>query len=452
MLLKRRRKSKPKRIEKFISIQGSSEGAKDQMIIESLLSATRITDSVPGTINAFTNYELQVAETYRKYNAQASFGNQQVRAIVDLRTAFIAGEGISITAEDEKTSDWIENFLKKNNLHGRYFLNAVKGSEMAGQSLFLLKMNNWLDDSLYVKALRVPYTGEQSYRPVYFDIYESDEVKVIEIKKNGQWVTADFIDFIYIRTGGDDHNNQTPVTKVGTVLTDVENYDRAIKDMRRNNHIFARITPTWETKDDNETTALQKKLSDLKWTIGKAFIGSAKFKYVTPEGGAHENLNIELVATVKTISSVTGVPVHWLGYVDLMSNRSTAETLYELIKNATINERSEWKNSLYFLILKAQEMYINAGGQDLPRLDYEFEIKLPLLDFSNFLERVKGLNVAFADRAISLFDYRNFIPGIDPLKTEKQIEVEDSKEEEKLIKIGNQLNQSGEEEEGEGNE
>ena len=427
---------KPKiKLPKSIKIQ-ASEGSSREIMIESMLTGRLLNTSIPGTINAYTSYEGQVAETYRKYNSFASFGSQQTRTVVDLRTAFIAGEGISISCEDEPTADWIEDFISKNRLDGKNFINAVKGSEMAGQSLLLPRPRPWADGSLYIKISRVPYTSTAPYRAVYTDPMLREEVEDIQIRRDGQWVSLGFANFIYVRTGGDDANSEGPVTKVGVALTDMENYDRAIKDMRRNNHIFARITPVFKTANADETKALAASLEQMQWEIGKAFIGSAEFSYATPGSGAHENLETELKSTIKTISSLTGVPVHWLGFVDLMSNRSTAETLYELIKNHTVLERAEWEDAVYNLILKAQEMYIDAGGTDLPGLNPDYQVQLPLLDFGNFLELVRGLNIAYADQAISIDDYRNKVPGIDPLKTKRAIEQEQKNAQDDLIRSG----------------
>lgn len=420
---------------KTIPIQ-ATEGGHSHVLLESMLTGVRLNTSIPGTINAYTTYNSQVMETYRKYNGFASFGSQQLRSAVDLRTAFIAGEGISISAKDEQTALWIEDFIEKNKLNGPNFINAVKGSEMVGQSLLLLKMAEWQGESLYVKVMRVPYKIKMPYRPVYSDPLFNDEVIDIMIRKDNYWVSAGFQNFVYVRTGGDDGNSEGPVTKVGIVLTDFENYDRAIKDIRRNNHIFARITPHFKVETENEAAGLRKTLAGLKWKIGDAFIGSAGFEYVTPGTSAHENLIAELVATIKTISAVTGVPVHWLGFVDLMSNRATAETLYEFIKNATINERSEWENAIHSTIVKSQELYINNGGTELAKLDRDFQVKLPLIDFGNFLERIRGLGLAFADEAISMDDYRNAIPGINPMKTERAVEAEREKSKEELGSVG----------------
>ena len=63
-----------------------------------------------------------------------------------------------------------------------------------------------------------------------------------------------------------------------------------------------------------------------------------------------------------------------------MSNRSTADSLYEMIKHATLSERLIWEEAIYDVILKAQEMYIDEGGTDIA-LEKDFEVKLPLLDY-----------------------------------------------------------------------
>ena len=433
-----------KDLVKEIKIQ-AMEGQSHEVIIESMLTGRVLNTSVPGTVNAFTSYESQVRATYAKYNSRESFGNQQTRTVVDLRTAFIAGEGLSVVADKEQTKKWIKDFLFRNRLNGVSFINAVKGTEMAGQALFILKPTLWRDGSLYTKALRIPYTTKRAYKPVYVDDMVKDEVFDILVRKDGVWVSAGFSNFIYVRTGGDDVNDEGPVTKVGVVLTDLENYDRAIKDIRRLNHVLARVTPVFQTKNDTETTSITKQLNDSKWKIGTSYIGSAEFSYETPGEGAHRNLISELVSTVKTISGTTGVPVHWFGYVDLMSNRSTAESLYELIKNQTINERTEWESALYEMIVKAQELFIDSGGTGLS-LDLNFQVKLPLLNFGQFLERIRAYSLAYADTAISIDDYRNAIPGIDPAETEKAVEAE-RKEKEKLF-IKTAIPEEGDDENG----
>jgi len=436
-----KRKNKP---IKTIKIQGSVEGSSNGVILESMLTGLRLNTSIPGTINAYKSYESQVIETYRKYNGLADYGCQQTRTIIDLRTAFIIGEGLSIASENNNFIKWLENLLKINKFDSYNMINAVKGGELTGQTLLLLKpiWNN--NDDLDIQILRIPYLNTNKYKVVY-DKYFTNIIN-IQVKNDlGMWVNSNYNNFIYIRTGGDDVGSYGTVTRVGVVLTDLENYDRALKDMRRNNHIFARVTPSFETDNESEAKSLSKKLTDMKWKIGSVFIGKAKFSYVTPGQGAHENLEKEMVLTIKTISAETGIPVHWLGFVDLMSNRSTAQTLYEFIKQSTIIERKIWEDSLTDLILKAQEIYIDNGGTKLNKLTTAFEVKLPLISFDGFMDLVKALNMAYGDEAISKADYMNLLPGINPIKTKQAIKDEDKEEAKKLVDMGikNKENQIG---------
>lgn len=417
------------------------EGASYQTIIESMLTGNILNVSVPGTTTAYKNYDSQVAETYKKYNGHADYGNTQIRAIIDLRTAMIAGEGISVSCPNSKTAEWIDNFLTVNDLQGESFINLVKGSELAGQALIVFKSDiNPHTGELYTKTIRVPYLTTHPYKAIYTDPLLREEVDYIKVKKDGIWQRASIGRYVYVRTGGDDADTLGPTTRAGVILTDAENYDRASRDIRRLNHILARITPVFETSSPSETNATKQFLNNKKWKIGEVFIGQAKMSYATPGGGAHDNLIKELVTSIKTITAVTGVPVHWLGFVDLMSNRATAESLYELIKHATILERVTWQKSLYQLILYAQEQYIDSGGRGL-LLDPNFEVKLPLIDFSNFKEKVEAYSLAYSDQAISLDDYRSGLPGIDPLKTAEAIDAEEQQTINRLVKSG-KLNNS----------
>jgi hypothetical protein len=103
------------------------------------------------------------------------------------------------------------------------------------------------------------------------------------------------------------------------------------------------------------------------------------------------------------------------------------------------------------MLMKAQEIYIDSGGMGLS-LDRDFQVKLPLIDFSKFKERVDALSAAYADSAISMADYRNALPGIDPLKTERAVEEERAEDEERLVKAGLSLNPNNEEEDDDGEE
>lgn len=426
--------SKSKRIQALETQIQATEAGKTKMEIDSLLFGRSIDVSIPGVYNGYTTYDEQVEGMYEKYNGFADFGNQQTRALVDIRSAFIGGDGISVSCEDETTSKWIEDFLERNKLQGSNFVNAIKASETTGFTLLVMEIKQNEDEENEVVVKRFKYDIKRPIEPVYADKNFNEDIVQIRIKEGTNWIPLNYADYIYVRTGGDDSNHYNPTTKIGVVLTDIDNYDRALKDIRRNNYIFARVTPVFEVNSESEAKNLKTWLQAIRWKVGTAFIGKAKFHYESPGTAAYENLISEMTATLKSISATTGVPVHWMGHVDLMSNRSTADSMYETIKNATVSERLIWEEALYDLIVKAQEMYIDAGGA--LKLNKDFQVRIPLISYEGFKDKVSALSQAFADSAISMEDYRNELPGIDPLKTKKAVEAEQKEQEEQLIKNG----------------
>jgi hypothetical protein len=406
----------------------STEGEKKAMDIESGIAFALATASIaPGMGNEYLTYQNQVDETYRKYNNQSEWGNTQVRTIVDTRTAFIAGEGISVQCEDEKLAKFLGDFLDSCRLSGSRFIEAVRGSEMTGKALFLLSPIV----GEFPICSRVPYrSGEyETKRKSNWDWRPN----VVEIKtKMGDSKEYSSEYFVYIRTGGDDQNWDDTTTRVGLCLNEAENYDRALKDIRRTNYTTSRITPTFKTERAEEASALKATLIKSGWKIGQAFIGSAGFKFESAESGPIANLQSELAANAKTISAISGIPVHWFGHVDLMSNRATAEELYQVIANATISERVVFQEEFKELLLKMQAIYIDSGGKRITQVSRDFEIAIPQIDIGRFESMVKALSQAYMDEAISIDDYRSFIPGIDPLKTKRAIDFEKKKQEKKL--------------------
>jgi hypothetical protein len=100
-----------------------------------------------------------------------------------------------------------------------------------------------------------------------------------------------------------------------------------------------------------------------------------------------------------------------------MSNRATDDDLYQTISNGTSRERTLIAEGLYELIVKAQTLYIDAGGTELKEVNKNFTVSIPSVDYGKFESMVRALSLAYSDKIISADDYRSFIPGIDQLKT-----------------------------------
>jgi hypothetical protein len=311
--------------------------------------------------------------------------------------------------------------MRNNRLYGSEFINGVKQCEMEGHELLYIKKD---EEKKNIKLFRfaTEYGGGRNFEVKYYDKNNPHDIKDIIIKdKNGDKKSLGE-KFVYVLTGGDGSNRNEPTTRVGLVLHEIESYDRAKNAMRKNNHLFGKVTPVFSSENAQDVKDFTTKAQNKSWKIGDVIAAlKGELKMVVPEVGAMENLKAEQVTCAKAISATTGIPIHWLGYVDLMSNRATAETLYETINNATILDRSIWEESIYILLVKAQTMAIDAGY--LPTaINYDFEVKIPLLSFGKMFELIKALSLAYSDEAISIQDYRNQLPNIDPYKTAKFIE------------------------------
>lgn len=377
----------------------ATEGQKQDMDIVDGLTWAPSSSSVPGTENAYRSYSAQVSATYRKYNGKDDWGNAQVRTIVDTRAAFIAGEGISIATNDEVLAQWIGNLLKDSRLSGSRFFNLCMSTEMSGKAVLTLDRKTGAYPAINLMGCKV----------INWKVEQVNEAELDPEKA------------VVIKTGGDGTDSEETTTRVGLILTDCETYDRALKDMRRSNYYGARLTPTWKTTTDAETSSLNTNLKKSGWKWGQGFVGTATLGIASPGTGASDNLKAELAAAAKTISSVTAVPVHWLGHTDLMSNRATADDLYQTISNGTSRERVLIAEGIYELLVKAQTMYIDSGGTDIQAVNRDFTVSIPSVDYGKFESMVRALSLAYGDKIISADDYRSFIPGIDQLKTKNAL-------------------------------
>lgn len=419
----------------------AAEGSQNPVTLESLLTGIPLTES--GTDRAYRTYSSQVSATYRKYNGQDELGNAQTRSLIDLRRAVIAGEGLSVQAKNPNTSKWINDFLNNNRLKGSKFFNWVQAGEMTGKALINIIPDRQTN---FVRAYHYPYTNGKTgidYHIGLSNKYDFDCVEDVTKKIGSNCESMKLKNFRYVKLGGDDTDVNETTTKVGLCLHEIESYDRAMNGVRKNNHLFSRITPTFKTQSQNETSTLQSWIAAVKWKIGMIFAGTAELKYIGPPTTAHDNYKTEMSLAIKIIAAVTGIPVHWAGWVDLMSNRATAEELYDFINNATIIERTIWAEAAKDIIIKSMQISIDSGfeskkikGTDalLQTVDKDFEVEIPVMSWSKFKLYVDALLAAFDKKVISKKDVQNKMPGIDPFVTNQELEKEAKAEAEIVAK------------------
>lgn len=438
---------KKKKLEGQIKkIQATSEGAREDLLSTSITGAS-VTDATLKK-NTYKTYSSTVQAIYDMYNNTKDYGGEFLKSIIRTRVSFIGGGGITVIAKKEKVAKAINEFLKDNKLsEGSKLFENVGIGELEGKNLMVLKPDNKTEKILVRNFYCVsnPYVvkmDEKDNQIIKEVVYKSED------KKKGQAI-APIKNLVYVRLGGtpDKINNTMPV--VGNCLTDVENASRIKYDLRYNNHLHGRLTPWFKTKDKPEASALNKLLIATNWAMGKAYAGTAEFSLVGPPPGATEALTTELIMACRIISINTGIPIHWLAWPELMSNRATAENMLEVINAATIQEREIWEEAFTELVLKAGRIAFLKGFVSFPfNIDKEeFEIRLPLISLAA-LKQLQETWIPLAEMGyISKDSVRNKVPGINPLLEKQLIEQEKQEAIDRIAnKFGNEFDEHNHEE------
>ena len=437
------------------------------------------TGSDTGFTNDYFDYASQVNEIYRKWLGKSSWGNSQLQSLVNLLASFTCAQGATISSPDENFKYWVESFFRFNRSGQGSLLNIVANAHLSGKAVIRLKPKKYMNPSREGVFIQL---FEYSERMKYYIVLQDNETKDIRegfylipqdemIEATEEWeamfrsfgviddVPLDtssvpkekLLDSVgnhlhYLRFGKDRLNKEVP--DLGSILIECENYDRALKGLRKLNHFGANITPYWKCQNSNEVMKLKNELKASGWTVGKGFIGTAELSYVTAKNNtAQDALLKEMEQAAMRMTSQTGVPVHYLGFVQLMSNRSTADSLWDLVSTSTARYREALADFMYDVLVDAQQMYIDNSidfiymdkktkkkvTAKLDNLVRDFEITFPVIDYQNFMNTVKGLSIAFNDGIIDSDEYRQQMPNVDPVKQGPSFDI--FKKTEDLTKI-----------------
>lgn len=390
--------------------------------------------------NQYTSYESQQQKIYTGYQSRADFGTSYIADVIDKRTNLIVSEGLSITANKDKTSKFIDNFIDFNKLDGSQLIEMVRISEMEGRILTLLYSVKDKDNvKIKIKNIRF----RKSKYKLNTNPKDDDEIISVTLKNSlGEEQIYKEDKFTYLHNAISLQDDPNPC--IAAILTNCEYADRALYDLRHSNHLFGFPTPNIETSDSIQQKQIQNMINNTNWKIGEALIG-ARLTFPQPPNSS-ELLKSEIALHLKVISSRTGIPVHWLGWTDLMSNRATALELRDFISICIKDEKIRIREVIRELIIKAMIEAVDNGVEGAV-YDEDFEVDIP--DVS--IETVKALSETwlplYDSKLISKFDMQNKISGINPLKTNKQIEKENKEATTKYTKGITQPTEDEDEEE-----
>ena len=119
-----------------------------ELLVKDILTLQETTHAYVG--NEYQVYEDAVYAIGEKYCGRAEWGTL-TRSIIDLRSAFILGEGIRIShttetrAEAERELQFAEDFISFNDLDGELDQDMAKEAEIEGKIAIRL----WLDEEPY---------------------------------------------------------------------------------------------------------------------------------------------------------------------------------------------------------------------------------------------------------------------------------------------------------------
>ena len=338
--------------------------------------------------NMYGTYEAAVLEIDKKYSGTADWGVLQVGNIIDIRAAFIIAEGVQVTdATDDKSAEqeleFCEAFLSYNDLDREMAQDFAKEAEIEGKILMKLA---WDDDDEQVQARYVSWTSkkyEVIVDPQDYTWYKQVKWRTMEGKEE----LLEEPVFVYKKFGGRVNKPNEAAPKVMKCLTQIEDLDKALRDLREINRLFA--APILNVKFESPTDAkqAQEDLDKMNWKIKKALCTTGDLTYVQPDASGVNGLVNEITNLAKVISGATGVPVHFLGLPDLMSNRATAENLMELVYASTLKERQIWIGAYKEMLTKAMTMYNEKTGlaQKTTALDpSKINVDIPYISEKNW--------------------------------------------------------------------
>ena len=422
----------------------------EEMLSKDILTLNEITSSNKG--NDYQNYEAAVRAISDKYNCYADWGCLHTGIVIDLRAAFILGEGVQIEhktekrAEAERELQWAEDFFSWNDFDAEVAQEMAKEAEIEGKVAIKMiyepeeygtdpgaKDKPWPG---MVSARFIPWTSKKyeiEADPQDYSYYTKMSWKAGAGFQSGQ---LNENEFVYKKFGGRINNPNEAQPKIMRCLTQIDRLDRALRDLREIDHLYAAPTPDFEVEESNQVDDLLKRLEKVNWKIGKLLVHTGTFTMKGTDPAGTDNLIKEIELLLKMISAATGIPIHFLGLLDLLRNRATGDNTRELVMAATARDRMIWKGVYEELITKSIEMFnynnyrqMSRGNLDSTRI----KVDIPMITQEHWDRIEKVLIPAAIGGIISNEHVASQIPGVD-MDAEAERKIEREKEEAKRAK------------------
>jgi len=377
------------------------------------------------TCNPYPQYVDKVKALTAMYRGLKKFGNSIAKSVVDVRSAFLIGSGIQVikregfTGSAERELKFIQDFMTYNNLDEEVPQAWARDAEIEGKFLVTLEVDK--NPLLYKAGIirtvpkpwySFPYTIQyMQHDPSHYTraFYTGDPgsgAPMTEVSPNSKDTSFDLSEngFIYRKFAGTLGDvNKTP-SKVAMVLWNIQSVDMAYWDWRQINHLYASPTPFFKFDDADAAKKFKEEMLDHNnWRIGMGIALGGEgcdFKLICYTGEGYTTVKDEILYHARRISGDTGVPIHFFGYPDLLSNRDTADNLIEGIVLATSKERHTWVGFYEELFQKAILLYNKNFKNNLN--EHAITAKIPSVSSAKMVEIEKVWLPMYMNSAISL--------------------------------------------------
>lgn len=376
--------------------------------------------------NRYKTYESQIKALSDKYTAISSWGVLQTGNIVDVRAAFIVGSGLKLRAKDEtfeakRALEFADALFTFNDFQREMLQELSKEGELEGKlllKLFSVTPENEVrgDQGTVFKAMvsirHIPWSTNRYVIATQPDDYMRYLKATWKPSGGGADEVLEAKDFVFKRFGGRVSNPNVTPPKLAKCLTQIEDLDKALRDWREINRLFAGPKLHVQCDSPESALAMQEQLGRLNWKIKEAIAHTGVMGYASPTMEGVASIEREIITLAKMISGTTGVPVHFLGLPDLMSNRSTADNLFELVFAATQKEREAWKGLLAELVDKAIAKY-NETSQMTPIKPGLVDVDIPFISREQWDHIEKVWIPLYQAGALTLKALLSKVPDVD---------------------------------------
>ncbi len=402
------------------------------MIIDDILLARDTTAKYRG--NEYQNYEAAVTEIDKKYNGKADWGVLQTGNIIDVRAAMIIGEGVKIVKKKEDAEKEVlfaKKLFEYNKLDGEMAQEFAKEAEIEGKILIKLVIDKYAevvkekikvgmkDQDFRIEGMVstrfIPWT-QNKYKIRHAKEDYTDYTSATWRPRSGKEEKLEPSEFVYAKFGGRINKPNDAQPRIMKCLTQIESLDKALRDWREKNRLFAFPTPHFEVETKEEAQEIMDEIEkNPNFKIKKMFAHTGKFGFAEPTMSGMTSLENEIIRLANFISGTTGVPIHYLGLPDQLANRSVAETLVPFVFYTTVKERMIWKAVYEEILSKGMALYnTKFNAQKAATLDpSKIGVVIPFISEDEWLHFEKVILPAWLAGKVSNELALSLLPGVD---------------------------------------